>query len=78
MLSIFCKTRITNKALCVKKTNQPLTNITFFFQPGSSVSQLCSYFNNTVIEEECLDALEATCWNFQESVKYLKINNLLR
>ncbi|XP_060865343.1 activated CDC42 kinase 1 isoform X1 [Metopolophium dirhodum] len=44
----------------------------------SSVSQLCSYFNNTVTEEECLDALEATCWNFQESVKYLKINNLLR
>uniref|UniRef100_A0A2S2NIV5 Activated CDC42 kinase 1 n=1 Tax=Schizaphis graminum TaxID=13262 RepID=A0A2S2NIV5_SCHGA len=44
----------------------------------SSVSQLCSYFNNTVTEEECLDALEATCWNLQESVKYLKINNLLR
>jgi len=44
----------------------------------SSVSQLCSYFNNTVTIDECLDALEATSWNFWESVKYLKINNLLR
>ncbi|XP_050523839.1 activated CDC42 kinase 1 [Daktulosphaira vitifoliae] len=44
----------------------------------STVIQLCNYFNNTVTENECLDALEATSWDFWESVKYLKVNNLLR
>jgi len=44
----------------------------------SSVSRLCNYFNNTVTEDECLDALEATSWSFSECVKYLKISNLLK